>query len=255
MTKQLMKVAVITLITALMTAGALAGTITGTGFTTTTQNVKVSQNGGTNWSTVRAGLFDITFTNNTTGLDFLRDGAAAGDQFLAFCIELEQTLGNTTYNDVELSEGKTTAPNSPIGAARAAALEAAFATIFGTTGIDRGFTSTFYAATQIVIWEIVYEAVPAAGNWAYNLGSGNIRFKENANAIAQANTWLATINNATTRPTLTGSELFALNANGRQDLIVQVLTPTVEEVPEPGTIGLLGLGLLALGFARKRMAA
>ncbi len=260
MMKLTMKVAVIALITVLMTAGLTAGTITGTSFVTTTEIVGVSQNDG-GWRNLRAGLFDITYSNNTTTLDFLRDNPAAnGNQFLAFCIEIEQTLANSIYDQKDLSLGKTSNPNSPIGPARAGALEAAFASFFGTTGIDRGRTATEYAAMQIVIWEIVYEAAPAAaGNWAYDLTSGNIKFQNNAAALTQATTWINTINDSATRLSLTNSELFALNngglTSGNQDLVVQVLQPSVEEVPEPGTLGLLGFGLLALGYVRKRVTA
>jgi hypothetical protein len=226
-------------------------TIQGTGYVTTTQSVEVLHPGHS-WTSRLAGIFDITYTDNNTGQTFLRDNPSlAGNQFLAFCIEVEQNLANTTYTLADLSAGKTSEPSKPIGAERAGAISAAFAVFFGANGIDRGLTATAYAAMQIVIWEIVYEAAPATGDWAYSLTSGNIQFRNNADAITQANDWLTDLNSANTRPTLKNSELFALNHDGKQDLVVQIQTGGGEEVPEPGTLGLLGMALLAFGVARR----
>jgi hypothetical protein len=109
-------------------------------------------------------------------------------------------------------------------------------------------SDTTAAAFQVALWELSF------GTTDLDLGSGAFRVAGGTVGSQIANTaqnWLASLNG--NGPKERGLAALVSNPNkaDRQDLLVQIPVG----VPEPGTLGLLGLGLLGVGYARRRRAA
>lgn len=222
--------------------------------------------------TARAGAFNMQrLPDLATDTGFPFDPLPfPGAEFYAFCIELRQTIqDNVLYDVVELKDGRDTGTPSPIGVQRAdlvrAVLGAAnFVNFQNPLPAYAGFTQAVTsAAIQVAIWEVVYETLDPVNylNTAFNVTTGIATFGTGQTSAAVVSTRnLANIllsNISATSPR--ANNIFALNSlktGGSQDLIIQVNVPTVEEpIPEPATMALMGVGLLALGFFRKRVAA
>lgn len=181
---------------------------------------------------------------------FPLDPTPAGDVFYSFCIDLTQTVNyNTPYEFTvvdNIANGRDSAGYPALGATIANNIAKFFGAVF--PNFDGALTTVNAAALQISLWELIYETPGSA----FDVTSGNIKFANNAGAIAQATSYLNTFaayNGA-------GAEgLHALNSSRLQDQIIQVPgNPNVEEVPEPGTYALMGIGLLAIGFFRRKVA-
>lgn len=181
---------------------------------------------------------------------FPLDPTPAGDLFYSFCIDLTQTVTyNTPYEfnvESNLANGRDSAGYPSLGATTANNIAQFLGAVFPT--LDGSLTTVQAAALQISLWEIIYEN---ASN-AFDVLSGNIKFANNTAVTNQAANYLtafAAYNGA-------GAEgLHALNSSRLQDQMIQVPgNPNVEEVPEPGTYALMGIGLLAIGFFRRKAA-
>lgn len=113
---------------------------------------------------------------------------------------------------------------------------------------DSVVSDTTAAAFQVALWELSF------GMTDLNLGTGAFRVAGGTvgSLIAStAQSWLSSLDGSGPK----GTGLAALVSNpskpDRQDLLVQIPV----SVPEPGTLGLLGLGLLGVGYARRKRAA
>jgi hypothetical protein len=214
---------------------------------------------GVGSGTARTQLFKMRLDDTDNfSQTLLPEPGGEDSYFYAFCIELNQFLDSpVTYDVYDLPEGRN--PN-PIGLDRAnliaAVLGAANFTNFGDTisGIN-GYTATQVSvAIQLAIWEVVYETLDVTDPFAtaFNVNDGVASFTGNSGARTLANAYLGGIGNVTAP----AADLLALNSRvSSQDLLVQVAGQGSEEpIPEPGTLALFGLGLLALGLLRKTRA-
>lgn len=159
---------------------------------------------------------------------FLTD--AGGNSFTSWCVDIFQhTYFGQTVNDYSLTDGSTA-----LGASRADALGR-----LATQALPLVNNAAASGAFQLAIWEIVNET---AGG-PYDLTSGNFLASNVSNgSLGLAQSWLANLGS------LNHYVVNVWRSNSRQDLA----SFDRVTVPEAGSLTMLGLGLLAAGFVRRR---
>lgn len=184
------------------------------------RNLTIRINGTTNVN-VSAGLFVLDF----------REGTSDWEQFETFCLQPNVYLQpfSNPYQAISLGAGAYATASAAIGE------------LYGRFR-DAVVNDRTAAAFQVALWELAYDS-------GRNLGAGNFQLTYlGSDVAATANTWLAAIDGTGPR-----ANLLALVSNpnlaDRQDLLV-------EDVPEPGTLGLLVAGVLAgVGLRRRASVA
>lgn len=244
-----------TLFTLSTPADTITATHTGAAYGSVNMNWNLMGTNPTQSGQSSVGLFKMRLDEDNFGQILLPEPTGVGSYFHAFCIELTQTLTSpVVYDVVELPEGRDPSPIQQDRASLVASvLGAANYINFGNT-LPNAVTS---AAIQVAIWEVVYEALAVepfttafdvrTGDAYFGSGQGGTTVQSVLN-LAQG--YLDAIGTATP-----AENLFALNSTrtpGSQDLLVQIFTAgSTEPIPEPGTLALLGIGLLALGLMRR----
>ena len=146
-----------------------------------------------------------------------------------FCIELPQGPYTGWQNVVSLDSAPVPPLyGTPMGMTKANYIRELWGRDFDptwATGANKPMAEAFSAA----IWEIVYETDP----WDVLSGAGF--HATGIEQAATANLWLSQLNGNTA---YFANNLVATSTDGGQDYVVQI--------PEPATIGLLGLGALML---------
>lgn len=175
------------------------------------------------------------FITLTTGLlHFKLDPAGANTDYLAFCIEPRQFVNSSTQNymTAPLSQGATNIGG--MGAAKAELLKELFGRFYPT--LNTPVSNLIGGALQVAVWEIVRET-----SGTLDVVNGTTRFQNPsiANMLTQAQSYLDALDG--TGPKL--QTLQALNHPDYQDIVF---------TPEPGTLGVLGAALMALGLYRRR---
>jgi hypothetical protein len=155
-----------------------------------------------------------------------------------WCVELSQTFGfGGVYTDYS------------IGGFGNTMLSQLFTEVGGSAAILGGPLSgaktVLSAAFQLAIWEIMFEGGTYGG---LNVSSGNFTAFGDSSAMAQANTWLSALNAGSPATTA----LFLMHSPDHQDFVTDTLVPPLLLVPEPASLPLLGLGLLAVMIAMRR---
>jgi len=183
-------------------------------------SVKVVVNGVP--QSLRAGVLDIDATT-TPGGDYVR--------LAAFCLQPDVLLRkyDNPYTAVDIASSAVV--NDAVGIAK---LWAEYR--------DDVVDGVSAAAFQIALWELAFDT-------GADFSTGNFKSTNPSAALSLASTWVASLGSLTK----TAKNLIVLedNPNGRfgdkQDLLIQT--------PIPGTLGLVGLGLLGLGGLRRRAKA
>jgi hypothetical protein len=185
------------------------------------------------------GWAGITATGNIPGL--------ANGVYEAYCVDLLH-LSNNSSNVNSVTAGLLDWDMYESGTAgtRAAAASWLLNTYLGQPDTNR-------SALQLAIWEVLYEmntapTPPDSTTNPWMLGSGHISFSDTtANAAAQNYLDLAFVGGATT---YTGNAVWIQTENFAGGYYQDFGTTT--PVPEPGSILLLGSGMLGLAAALRR---
>jgi len=194
-------------------------------------NLNVSLDFGTNFVNTTAGRFNGVVT---AAVDVDTSMLVSGPGALwAYCYDLYDTLSSGQYQ-VILGGGDSIVLDF-LGAVNSVLGGSPFA------WLDPG-SGSVAAAIQLGIWDALYDA-------DFQLDSGIFQANgADAATIAAFNTFVAAMASA---DSLSGDKVLVLTADGRQDVISGLREQTV---PEPGTLALLGLGVIAALATRRRPA-
>jgi hypothetical protein len=200
--------------------------------------------------TTRAGRFlgEIVATSDIAAEEFY----LAPDHFFAYCHDLSEVLANSQYT-VEF--GASAAVLDFLGAVNSVLSPANSSPYDWIDPADKYVAG----AVQLGIWEALYDS-------GFSLNGGSLTFGNALNGTMNAtmlNHYNAFIGAMATSDSLDEQFVMRLTSTdttsptnrarpGTQDVITARFVPPQLLVPEPGTLALVGLAVVAAGLARRR---
>jgi hypothetical protein len=244
--KRVVKVLVATVLIGIILTSTASATIYGT------VNIQDFNNNSSDIGTIGGtGLFNLTGLTQVTcytGIySWKNEGYTGLGKYVpdsGFCVELVIGAPSGWYDVISLDD----ASNGPMGTTKANYIRELWGRDYNPDWIINPTTTNKQMAEAFgtAIWEILYETDPRP--WDVTSGTGF--WATGIEQAATANLWLSQLNGDTS---YFANNLVAIHYEGTttgQDYTV--LIPMPPGVPEPATIGLLGLGAVVLFGNRKK---